>query len=127
MRAVEPGKESCSRGARMRYTSQGVPHAFFVDDYGCGDISHVRRAESHVHWDGGSRGSSHRFSYADDVGRWFRRCKVQVVHEHVGRDGDGLVHQPSKCPRDLVRTTVAVVQGAVYCESRSPTQFLRSL
>ena len=111
----------------MRYASQGVPHASFTDDYGCDDTSHVRRAESHVHWDGGSGGSSHRLPYVDHAGWWSRRCEVQVVHEHVGRDSDGLDHQPSKRPRDLVRIAVAVVQGAVYCESRPPTQFLRSI
>ena len=52
---------------------------------------------------------------------------MQVVLEHVGRDGDGLVHQPPRWPRDLVCTIAAVVQGVVYRKLRSPAQFLRPL
>jgi len=53
------------------YTSQGIPHAFFPSDYGCCDTNYVRGTENHVHWDGGSRGSSHSFPYTNDAGWWF--------------------------------------------------------
>jgi len=55
----------------MCYSSQGVPHAFFADNHGCGDTSYIRRAESHVHWYEGSIGSSHHLPYADDAGSQF--------------------------------------------------------
>jgi len=51
--------------------------------------------------------------HTDVAGRRFRRREVQAFHEHLDRDGYGLVHQPPRGPRHVLRPTLTTIQGAV--------------
>ena len=74
--------------------TQRIPNTVLDRDRGVSDTSHAHGAQGDLHRDGRPGGPPCGLRYTDDAGRGLRRGAMQVVHEHFGRNGDGVVHEP---------------------------------